>query len=80
MSGIVDSVDDSILKENSNKNGKVAPIQRDLIAGEASKFFTLHALNVLPENIREAINNNAIKFHDMDYFMQRIHNCCIVNL
>ena len=80
VAGIVDCADETILKENSNKNGKVAPIQRDLIAGEASKFFTLHSLNVLPQDVTAAIANNVIKFHDMDYFMHRIHNCCVVNL
>lgn len=51
-----------------------------MIAGEASKFFLLHSSSSLSQRIKDAINNNVIKFHDADYFIQKIHNCCILNL
>lgn len=35
---------------------------------------------IIPEHVKIAIEKNQIKFHDSDYFAQKIHNCCIVNL
>ena len=58
----------------------MANTQRDLIAGEVSKLYTYHALDLIPQHVKQAIDNNSIKFHDADYFIQKIHNCCIVNL
>lgn len=35
---------------------------------------------ILPERVCAAIKANSIKFHDADYFIQKINNCCVVNL
>ena len=35
---------------------------------------------MLSNDIVEAHNQGIIHFHDMDYFAQHIHNCCLVNL
>lgn len=67
-----------IKEENSNKNTMLASTQRDYIAGEVSKDLTKRAL--LPQKIVEAHKNGILHFHDMDYFIQPIHNCCLVNL
>ena len=67
-----------IKEENSNKNTMLASTQRDYIAGEVSKDLTKRAL--LPPKIVEAHKNGILHFHDMDYFIQPIHNCCLVNL
>ena len=64
--------------ENSNKNAMVASTQRDYMAGEVSKDITNRFL--LPPEISEAHQKGIIHFHDADYFAQRIHNCCLVNL
>lgn len=64
--------------ENSNKNAVVASTQRDYMAGEVSKDLTRRLL--LPEVVKQAHDNGEIHFHDADYFAQRIHNCCLVNL
>ena len=67
-----------VMEENSNKNAYVASTQRDLIAGEVSKDLTKRIL--LPEKIVEAHEKGILHFHDMDYFLQPIFNCCLINI
>ena len=66
------------MEENSNKNAYLAATQRDLIAGEVSKDITDRL--ILPETIVKAHNDGVLHFHDKDYFIQPIHNCCLVNI
>ena len=65
-------------EENSNKNAVLASTQRDYIAGEVSKDLTKRLL--LPEKITKAHEDGVLHFHDMDYFIQPIFNCCLVNI
>ncbi len=67
-----------VMEENSNKNAVVASTQRDLIAGEVSKDLTKRML--LPEKISKAHEEGILHFHDADYFLQPIHNCCLINI
>lgn len=67
-----------VMEENSNKNARTASTQRDLIAGEVSKDLTRRIL--LPEYVSKAHDEGAIHFHDADYFLQPIFNCCLVNI
>ncbi len=67
-----------VMEENSNKNAVMASTQRDLIAGEVSKDLTRRIL--LPEEISKAHDEGAIHFHDADYFLQPIFNCCLINI
>ena len=67
-----------VMEENSNKNAYIASTQRDLIAGEVSKDLTKRVL--LPEKIVKAHEEGIIHFHDMDYFLQSIFNCCLINI
>ena len=67
-----------VMEENSNKNAVMASTQRDLIAGEVSKDLTKRIL--LPEEISKAHEEGAIHFHDADYFLQPIFNCCLINI
>ena len=67
-----------VMEENSNKNAVMASTQRDLIAGEVSKDLTRRIL--LPEDISKAHDEGAIHFHDADYFLQPIFNCCLINI
>ena len=66
------------MEENSNKNAFIASTQRDLIAGEVSKDLTKRML--LPEKIVRAHEEGVLHFHDMDYFVQPIFNCCLINI
>lgn len=67
-----------VMEENSNKNAVVAATQRDLIAGEVSKDLTRRVL--LPEKISKAHEQGILHFHDADYFLQPIFNCCLINV
>ena len=67
-----------VMDENSNKNALMASTQRDLIAGEVSKDLTRRLL--LPEDVSKAHDEGAIHFHDADYFLQPIFNCCLINI
>lgn len=67
-----------VMEENSNKNATIASTQRDLIAGEVSKDLTKRLL--LPEKISKAHDEGMIHFHDADYFLQSIFNCCLINI
>lgn len=67
-----------VMEENSNKNATVASTQRDLIAGEVSKDLTKRIL--LPEKISKAHEEGVLHFHDADYFLQPIFNCCLINI
>ena len=67
-----------VMEENSNKNAVIASTQRDLIAGEVSKDLTRRML--LPEKISKAHEEGIIHFHDSDYFLQSIFNCCLINI
>lgn len=67
-----------VMEENSNKNAVVASTQRDLIAGEVSKDLTKRLL--LPEKITKAHEEGVLHFHDADYFVQSIFNCCLINI
>lgn len=75
---IVDGVNEEVIQENSNKNPMILSTQRDYIAGELSKDISAKAL--LPDDIRQAHEDGIIHFHDLDYYIQRMHNCCLVNL
>lgn len=67
-----------VMEENSNKNAALASTQRDLMAGEVSKDITRRVL--LPDNIKFAIDNRWIHWHDMDYTAQSIFNCCLCDI
>lgn len=67
-----------VMEENSNKNATAASTQRDLIAGEVSKDLTKRLL--LPEKIAKAHEEGSLHFHDADYFVQPIFNCCLINI
>ena len=67
-----------LIMENSNKNAVIAPTQRDLIAGEVSK--SISRRKKLPPHLVHAHDVGLIHLHDLDYYLQNIHNCDLVNL
>ena len=75
---LIDDKNEYIKTENSNKNHTIASTQRDYIAGEVSKDISMRLL--LPKEVVEAHKMGALHFHDADYFIEHIHNCCLVNL
>ena len=78
VSGLLDNSNVDVLKENSNKQSQLASTQRDLIAGEVSKYIA--KTSMIPKHLIEAHKRGEIKIHDLDYFLQPIYNCELVNL
>ena len=76
--GLIRMTNKDVMDENSNKNSKVVSTQRDLIAGEVSKDIARRKL--IPLDIVQAHDSGAIHFHDMDYIIQPMFNCCLINL
>lgn len=75
---LIQNSNKTVMEENSNKNAFIASTQRDLIAGEVSKDLTKRIL--LPEKISKAHEEGVLHFHDADYFLQYIFNCCLINI
>lgn len=78
IEGLVNSTNIEVMTENSNKQAQLSSTQRDLIAGEVSKYISKTSL--IPSHLIEAHMEGIIKIHDMDYFLQNIYNCELVNL
>lgn len=76
--GIIRNDNKELAEENSNKNTLLASTQRDYIAGEVSRDLTKRLL--LPEKIAKADAEGILHFHDADYFVQPIFNCCLINI
>ena len=76
--GLIRNENKELAEENSNKNTMLASTQRDYIAGEVSRDLTNRLL--LPEKIVKAHQDGVLHFHDADYFVQPIFNCCLVNI
>lgn len=75
---LLDNDNEEIKQENANKNPTILNVQRDYMAGEVSKDISRRYL--IPEDIYRAHKEGIIHFHDMDYFANHMHNCCLVNL
>ena len=76
--GLIRNENKELAEENSNKNTMLASTQRDYIAGEVSRDLTKRML--LPEKISKAHEEGILHFHDADYFVQPIFNCCLVDI
>ena len=76
--GLIRNENKELAEENSNKNTVLASTQRDYIAGEVSRDLTKRLL--LPEKIVKADAEGILHFHDADYFIQPIFNCCLINI
>ena len=76
--GLIRNENKELAEENSNKNTMLASTQRDYIAGEVSRDLTRRIL--LPEKITKAHEEGVLHFHDADYFVQPIFNCCLINI
>ncbi len=77
--GLVDQSNAALLNENANKDSKVIPTQRDLLAGIVSKHYAKN--HMLPKDIVRAHENGEIHYHDLDYApFFPMFNCMIVDL
>ena len=75
---LISHKNEDVMNENSNKNAIVASTQRDLIAGEVSKDISRRVL--IPAEFVQAHDEGVFHWHDMDYTLQAIFNCCLINL
>ena len=75
---LVDRKNEDVMNENSNKNAVVNATQRDLIAGEVSKDIARRKL--IPAKFVQAHDEATIHWHDLDYSISPMHNCCLVDL
>ena len=75
---LIESNNEEVKQENSNKNPSVVSVQRDYMAGEVSKDLAMREL--LPQDVVQEHKDGLIHFHDADYYAQHMHNCDLVNL
>ena len=77
--GLVEQTNASLLNENANKDSKVIPTQRDLLAGIVAKHYARQHL--LPRDVVQAHERGDIHYHDLDYspFFPMI-NCMLIDL
>lgn len=76
--GLLDSTNEDVLTENANKQSQLVSTQRDLMAGELSKFISKKY--IIPSHLIEAHERGEIKIHDLDYYLNSAYNCELVNL
>lgn len=79
IEGLVDQSNTEILNENANKDSKVIPTQRDLLAGIVAKHYAQQ--HMLPRDIVKAHERGELHFHDLDYSpFFPMFNCMLIDL
>ncbi|MGF1872325.1 anaerobic ribonucleoside-triphosphate reductase [Photobacterium indicum] len=77
--GLIEQSNASLLNENANKDSKVIPTQRDLLAGIVAKHYAKQHL--LPRDIVMAHEQGDIHYHDLDYSpFFPMFNCMLIDL
>lgn len=77
--GLVEQTNVALLNENANKDSKVIPTQRDLLAGIVAKHYAQQQL--LPRDIVQAHERGEIHYHDLDYApFFPMFNCMLIDL
>lgn len=79
IQGLMNKTDENLLNENANKDGKIIPTQRDLLAGIVAKHYALK--QILPADIAAAHERGEIHYHDLDYSpFFPMFNCMLIDL
>ncbi|MFR9720250.1 anaerobic ribonucleoside-triphosphate reductase [Aeromonas diversa] len=77
--GLVEQTNAALLNENANKDSKVIPTQRDLLAGIVAKHYA--TTYMLPRDVVQAHESGALHFHDLDYSpFFPMFNCMLIDL
>ena len=77
--GLVEQTNSALLNENANKDSKVIPTQRDLLAGIVAKHYARQHL--LPHDVVMAHERGLIHYHDLDYSpFFPMFNCMLIDL
>ena len=70
---------DSLLNENANKDSKIIPTQRDLLAGVVARHYAKQ--HILPKHISAAHEQGDIHYHDLDYApFFPMFNCMLIDI
>lgn len=75
---IVNLSNQEVNEENSNKNPVINSTQRDYMAGMVSKELSEKLL--FPLDVMEAHKAGIIHVHDMDYAIQKMYNCALLDM
>ncbi len=79
IQGLIEQSNADILNENANKDSKVIPTQRDLLAGIVAKHYA--KTHILPRDIVKAHEEGDIHYHDLDYApFFPMFNCMLIDL
>ncbi|PMG08736.1 anaerobic ribonucleoside-triphosphate reductase [Vibrio breoganii] len=79
IQGLIEQSNADLLNENANKDGKVIPTQRDLLAGIVAKHYA--KTHILPRDIVKAHEDGDIHYHDLDYApFFPMFNCMLIDL
>ncbi|MDU8925289.1 anaerobic ribonucleoside-triphosphate reductase [Pasteurellaceae bacterium LIM206] len=79
IEGLIEQSNVEILNENANKDAKVIPTQRDLLAGIVAKHYAKS--HILPRDVVSAHERGEIHYHDLDYApFFPMFNCMLVDL
>ena len=77
--GLVEQSNMALLNENANKDSKVIPTQRDLLAGIVAKHYARQ--HILPRDVVLAHERGEIHYHDLDYSpFFPMFNCMLIDL
>ncbi|MBN3143873.1 MULTISPECIES: anaerobic ribonucleoside-triphosphate reductase [Pectobacterium] len=77
--GLVEQSNMALLNENANKDSKVIPTQRDLLAGIVAKHYAKQY--ILPRDVVLAHERGEIHYHDLDYSpFFPMFNCMLIDL
>ncbi len=77
--GLVEQSNAALLNENANKDSKVIPTQRDLLAGIVAKHYATR--HILPKDVVSAHESGEIHYHDLDYApFFPMFNCMLIDL
>lgn len=77
--GLVEQSNEDLLNENANKNSRLIPTQRDLLAGIVSKHYAKY--HMLPKDIVDAHEKGIIHYHDLDYSpFFPMFNCMLIDI
>lgn len=77
--GLVEQSNVALLNENANKDSKVIPTQRDLLAGIVAKHYAKQ--HILPRDVVLAHERGEIHYHDLDYSpFFPMFNCMLIDL
>lgn len=75
---IVNLSNQDVNEENSNKNPVILSTQRDYMAGMVSKELSEKLL--FPPDVMKAHKAGIIHVHDMDYAIQKMYNCALLDM